>query len=65
MIELLLSLLHTLRTTGFGASILSKKINNAFANQIMQVAVFVQNIFQFISLMMKFDKIRVQTETLK
>ena len=53
------SFLGTALTTSFGASILSKNSFNVIVNQIMRVAVLMQNTFQLINLMMKFDKIRV------
>ena len=39
-----------------------RKICNAFVNQILRVAVFIQNIFQFVNVMIKLDKIGAQTE---
>lgn len=38
---------------------------NALVNQVMQTTVFVQSTFQFINLLIKFDKTRAQTETPK
>ena len=53
--------LGTIPTTVFGASIFLKILYCI----CQQVAVFTQNAFQFINLMMTFDKIRTQTKTSK
>ena len=38
-----------------------RKICNAFVNQISRIAVFIQNIFQFVNVMIKLDQIVAQT----
>ena len=50
--------LVTVHTIVFVTSILS----NAFVKQVKRLAVFIKNTFQFINIMMKFDKIRAQAE---